>query len=237
MRLKSVISSIALAGTMALGAASSANAVVFIGSGSIPNGKPVSASADFTLGSGAISISLSDLQSGQISSGQTVSGIVFTISGISAVSLNTATGSLENVNDNGTETAVSGAIGHWGVGLTSGTTVRLATVGQFAKGGQPDYLIVGPTPNQNNGFDNFNPYINGTGVFTLNATGVTSLSSITGVSFLFGTEKATWSVAGDPRTPAGPAAPEPATWAMMLLGFAGVGFMAYRRKSRWPGLP
>jgi hypothetical protein len=28
----------------------------------------------------------------------------------------------------------------------------------------------------------------------------------------------------------GPAAPEPATWAMMILGFAGVGFMAYRRK-------
>jgi hypothetical protein len=30
----------------------------------------------------------------------------------------------------------------------------------------------------------------------------------------------------------GPAAPEPATWAMMLLGFAGVGFMAYGRKGR-----
>ena len=26
------------------------------------------------------------------------------------------------------------------------------------------------------------------------------------------------------------AVPEPATWAMMLLGFAGVGFIAYRRK-------
>jgi hypothetical protein len=26
--------------------------------------------------------------------------------------------------------------------------------------------------------------------------------------------------------------PEPATWAMMILGFAGVGFMAYRRKSK-----
>jgi len=26
--------------------------------------------------------------------------------------------------------------------------------------------------------------------------------------------------------------PEPSTWAMMILGFAGVGFMAYRRKSR-----
>jgi PEP-CTERM motif-containing protein len=29
-----------------------------------------------------------------------------------------------------------------------------------------------------------------------------------------------------------PPVPEPSTWAMMLLGFAGVGFMAYRRKSK-----
>jgi hypothetical protein len=28
------------------------------------------------------------------------------------------------------------------------------------------------------------------------------------------------------------AIPEPATWAMMILGFAGIGFMAYRRKRR-----
>jgi hypothetical protein len=28
------------------------------------------------------------------------------------------------------------------------------------------------------------------------------------------------------------AVPEPATWAMMLLGFAGLGFMAYRRKNK-----
>jgi len=30
------------------------------------------------------------------------------------------------------------------------------------------------------------------------------------------------------------AVPEPSTWAMMLLGFAGVGFMAYRRKATKP---
>jgi hypothetical protein len=29
-----------------------------------------------------------------------------------------------------------------------------------------------------------------------------------------------------------PAVPEPSTWAMMLLGFAGMGFMAHRRKSK-----
>ncbi|SHK60939.1 PEP-CTERM protein-sorting domain-containing protein [Bradyrhizobium lablabi] len=28
------------------------------------------------------------------------------------------------------------------------------------------------------------------------------------------------------------AVPEPSTWAMMILGFAGLGFMAYRRKSK-----
>jgi hypothetical protein len=32
------------------------------------------------------------------------------------------------------------------------------------------------------------------------------------------------------------AVPEPSTWAMLILGFAGVGFMAYRRKGRGPAL-
>jgi hypothetical protein len=42
-------------------------------------------------------------------------------------------------------------------------------------------------------------------------------------------------VAAGPDTPiqfSVSAVPEPSTWAMMILGFAGVGFMAYRRKSR-----
>jgi hypothetical protein len=32
------------------------------------------------------------------------------------------------------------------------------------------------------------------------------------------------------------AVPEPSTWAMMILGFAGVGFMAYRRRQNGPAL-
>jgi hypothetical protein len=32
------------------------------------------------------------------------------------------------------------------------------------------------------------------------------------------------------------AVPEPSTWAMMILGFAGVGFMAYRRRNKSPAL-
>ena len=30
------------------------------------------------------------------------------------------------------------------------------------------------------------------------------------------------------------AVPEPSTWALMLLGFAGLGFIGYRTNSRWP---
>jgi hypothetical protein len=33
-------------------------------------------------------------------------------------------------------------------------------------------------------------------------------------------------------SPVAGAVPEPSTWAMMVLGFAGIGFMAYRRKSK-----
>jgi hypothetical protein len=33
-----------------------------------------------------------------------------------------------------------------------------------------------------------------------------------------------------------PAVPEPSTWAMIILGFVGVGFMAYRRKQNGPAL-
>ncbi len=33
-----------------------------------------------------------------------------------------------------------------------------------------------------------------------------------------------------------PAVPEPSTWAMMILGFAGVGFLAYRRRSQGTAL-
>jgi PEP-CTERM motif len=32
--------------------------------------------------------------------------------------------------------------------------------------------------------------------------------------------------------PPTPAVPEPSTWAMLILGFAGIGFMAYRRKNK-----
>jgi hypothetical protein len=42
-------------------------------------------------------------------------------------------------------------------------------------------------PNVNNGFDNFNPYIVGPATFTLALSGVTAATTISGVTFSFGT--------------------------------------------------
>jgi len=48
------------------------------------------------------------------------------------------------------------------------------------------------------------------------------ISNVDGTNTLTGNVGATFS----------PAVPEPSTWAMMILGFFGVGFMAYRRKNQ-----
>jgi len=41
-----------------------------------------------------------------------------------------------------------------------------------------------------------------------------------------------WFAVGDAHRTVETAVPEPSTWAMLILGFAGLGFMAYRRKSK-----
>jgi hypothetical protein len=62
-----------------------------------------------------------------------------------------------------------------------------------------------------------------------------SLGAVAGVSFTEFTDEApvvtlvSSSITGDPIASG---VPEPSTWAMMVLGFFGVGYMAYRRKSK-----
>ena len=41
-----------------------------------------------------------------------------------------------------------------------------------------------------------------------------------------------YTIEGVPAGPAATATPEPATWAMMLIGFAGIGFVGYRARKR-----
>jgi hypothetical protein len=53
----------------------------------------------------------------------------------------------------------------------------------------------------------------------LNSTGTAWASNIDDLAF-------------NPTGPTVAAVPEPSTWAIMILGFAGVGFMAYRRRNQ-----
>jgi hypothetical protein len=205
-----------------------ASAALFTATGSDNDGA-LSGTANITVGNGSLSVILTDTGTGQISSGQTISDVTFSISGITAINTAsfTQSGSMINVNDNGTETPVSGSPTHWAPTLV-GSNVHLTTL----TGGQPFDLIVGANPNQNNGFDNFNPYINLAGTFTLACTGCTTASTISGVSLSFGTEGFVVSA-----TPTVGNVPEASTWAMMIIGFFGIGFMAYRRRAnatfRW----
>ena len=213
-------SAIALTTAALLLGAGPASAALFTATGSNADGTLVG-TADITVGNGSLTVVLTDTGTGQISSGQTISDATFNVSGITGISNFTQSGSLINVNDNGTETPIAGSPTHWAPTLVV-TNVHLTTL----TGGQPNNLIVGLNPNQNNGFDNFNPYINHTGTFTLACTGCTSASNIFGVSISFGTEG--FVVDATPTT----AVPEPSTWAMMILGFAAVGFLAYRRREQ-----
>jgi hypothetical protein len=48
----------------------------------------------------------------------------------------------------------------------------------------------------------------------------------------FNSPPQSWNAVGDAHRTVETAVPEPSTWAMLILGFAGIGFMAYRRKSK-----
>jgi hypothetical protein len=82
----------------------------------------------------------------------------------------------------------------------NGKTVNGTNAQGFAVGSD-----IGFQNSENIGFFGFNPAANDTYLITMTVDGVSLSETVTAV-------------------------PEPATWAMMILGFFGVGFMAYRRK-------
>ena len=78
-------------------------------------GDLLSGTADITVGDGTINVVLTDTGTGQRSSGQTISDVEFGVSGITDIRNLTQSGSLVNVNDDGTVTPVAGSPTHWGV--------------------------------------------------------------------------------------------------------------------------
>jgi hypothetical protein len=227
MRAKLFLAAVAL-----LFGVANANAVVFTASGTDADGS-VAAKATITLSGNILTVVLQDTQTGIHSSGQTISGIFFDLSGLTTASSFTQAGSLVSYSGS-VPTFSAGPPTNW-INGTSGTAVAITTI-PGAGAAPPDNLILGPSPAPTgNALNSHSPFIDGTGTFTLTLNaGVTNASTISNVEFQFGTYDTPFLLAGSPGGGPFPVGsiPEPSTWAMMILGFFGVGFMAYRRKSQ-----
>jgi hypothetical protein len=94
-----------------------------------------------------------------------------------------------------------------GTGFVFAIDLAANTLYNFASGGVSEFEVLGISPQL--------------GLDPNNATDFVTQLTFTGSGDFTGT-----------MTPVTTAVPEPSTWAMMILGFRGLGCMAYRQKSR-----
>jgi hypothetical protein len=173
------------------------------------------ATANVTQSGTILTISLREAL-GNPSTAQMLSGFeLFFDTPPTAITNLTQAGQLVNLADSGVGTPIAGAPTNWGDGL-NGNTFILETVGAFAVSDQSYDMITFETDFDSSGdgsnFVKFSPFISHTGTFTVQLpAGYDALSHITAARFQFGT------------SPGFVVVPEPSTWALMLLGFGGIG--------------
>jgi len=187
-----------------------------------------SATATFTTNTNGLVIVIENLQDDGAISNQAVSGIQFTLSGSpTGESFVSGISQAVTIEDDGTFALGVGAYNttRWHV---EASPHAITAIG----GGQPDEMIIGEpiglAYRANGGPDNFNPYLYKQATFTLAYTGgVTSSSTISNVTFAFGTGPDSL-LTGTPVFHN----PEPAAfviWGLGALGIAGFRFVCRKR--------
>lgn len=236
---------------------------MFTASGTNGSDGTVSAEGYFVLGNNTITLYLANLDNPTNNQGQGISGVKFSVSGLSSnISVSSVSGDVVTLKNGGSfsspvyetfNSSSSPPYADWAFTNSTNPTV-MTDVGNSLTS-HPHYMILGPNAQfSGNGGKNFNPYFESQAtseftspptqgdavVFVLNAPGVTSSSTISGVRFYFGTGPDT-SVSGTssvPGTPPGsppPAVPAPPS--VVLLGI-GLGVLLARAclARSWRGL-
>jgi hypothetical protein len=211
------------------------------------NGNNLSASATFDIVGGNLQVTLTNTSGVDVNDpAQILHALFFDVSGNPSLTYTSAnicgsctfTAAGPTGTDVGAEwgyiTNPNGVTQHYGLssagyGVGSYTFVSGAT-DQPHQGTPPaggDYGLVSAgytTAGDNGGVTNNQPYVKNSVIFNLGAYNG-SLSNISNLRFQYGTALT------DTNLPGTPPVPEPATWTMMLVGFAGIG-VAMRRRRR-----
>jgi VPDSG-CTERM exosortase interaction domain len=208
-------------------AASAAFAGSFTVTGTNSDMEPVAATANFTFGAGTLTLTLSnDISATDLrSAGQALSDFSFTLANGTTTggTLTDLTGTTINIAAGGSVTPgtpVTSA--DWQ--LTASNTSTFLLTALFHA--QPNFMIApdGTSyPNVNASIPNFNPYIQGSGTFTITGD-FTASTTISAAAFSFGTGPETI-IPGVPGVPDSGAT-------VALLGLAMVGLAAFRAKFR-----
>ena len=202
--------------------------------GSTTSGGSVSGEADFTLGNGSLTLTLTNYTADPTADSQMINGITFNITGASSEELNSSLGKTATITQGSAATNVSSSpvsLTHWTASET-GTKISLSTL----SGGKPDELIIGPGGNggiynnANSSITGHGPSVLNTATFTFDITGITASSTLSNVVLDFGTTSGSDTVALSRSSSSQPAAvPEPSSLALLGIGGLAMAIGAYRR--------